>query len=108
MAEIVFRQANGKAIAVSARNGFSLMEVAVNNGVEGIDGECGGGCSCATCHIYLDERWFGATDAPTEYETDLLDCIEDRTARSRLSCQIKVTDSLDGVVVGIPERQGIA
>jgi ferredoxin, 2Fe-2S len=108
MAEIVFKQSDGQTVDVQARNGFSIMEVAVNNGVAGIDGECGGGCSCATCHIYLDDRWAGAIAPPTEYETDLLDCIEDRTPASRLSCQIKVVDALDGVVVTIPERQGLA
>jgi ferredoxin, 2Fe-2S len=108
MVAITFKQPDGESVSLNARNGFSLMEIAVNNGVEGIDGECGGGCSCATCHVYVDDGWVDAIEPATEYEAELLECIANRTPRSRLSCQIRVEDALDGVILTIPENQGLA
>ncbi|WP_156680452.1 2Fe-2S iron-sulfur cluster-binding protein [Sphingomonas profundi] len=108
MAKIIFKQPDGESVDIDARNGFTLMEVAVNNGVVGIDGECGGGCSCATCHVYIDANFIDAIDPPTEYETDLLECIVGYTERSRLSCQVKVSDALDGILLTIPSDQGLA
>jgi len=108
MAEIIFRRADGASQSVQARNGFSLMEVAVNSGVDGIDGECGGGCSCATCHIYIDAAWLAAIEPATSYEQELLDCLDDVAVNSRLSCQLKVSDAVDGIIVTIPAHQGLA
>lgn len=108
MARITFNAADGQEIEIHARTGFSLMEVAVNAGVAGIDGECGGGCSCATCHIFISPEFLNAIDPATEYEEDLLECLDIRQPNSRLSCQVKVSDALDGVAITVPQHQGIA
>jgi 2Fe-2S ferredoxin len=97
---------DGSVKAVEATNGVSVMENAVRNNVRGIDAECGGCCSCATCHVYVDDRFVALLDAPDEMETELLDGVAaERRPTSRLSCQIKVSQALDGLIVNIPERQ---
>ncbi|MNT81861.1 Ferredoxin-6 [compost metagenome] len=82
------------------------MENAVRNSVPGIEAECGGACACATCHVYVDEAWTEKVGAPSPMEEDMLDFAADVQPNSRLSCQIKVTAGLDGLVVRVPERQG--
>ncbi len=82
------------------------MENAVRNGVPGIEAECGGACACATCHVYVDENWTETVGPPEPMEEDMLDFGYDVRPNSRLSCQIQVSDELDGLVVGVPERQG--
>ena len=84
---------------------MTVMEAAVRNSVPGIAAECGGACACATCHVYVDEAWRETTGKPEQMEEDMLDFAFDIRAESRLSCQIKVTDALDGLVVRIPEKQ---
>lgn len=84
---------------------MTVMEVAVKNTVPGIEAECGGACACATCHVYVEEAWRKATGQPEEMEEDMLDFAFDVRDTSRLSCQIKVTDDLDGLVVNVPEKQ---
>lgn len=84
---------------------MTVMEVARKNDVPGIEAECGGACSCATCHVYVDEGWFPKTGGSEEMEEDMLDFAFDVRPNSRLSCQIKVTDELDGLVVHTPEKQ---
>ena len=82
------------------------MEGAVRNGIDGIVAECGGCCSCATCHVYVDEAWVGKTGVPSSLEDEMLECTEsERKANSRLSCQLKVSDELDGLIVHTPPAQ---
>ncbi|XUY28169.1 2Fe-2S iron-sulfur cluster-binding protein [Agrobacterium sp. rho-8.1] len=87
-------------------NGSTVMENAVRNSVPGIDAECGGACACATCHVYVDDAWGERVGPPEPMEEDMLDFAFDVRPTSRLSCQIKMTDALDGLVVHVPERQG--
>ncbi len=82
------------------------MQGATLNGIDGIEGECGGSCSCATCHVYVDEAWASKLPAMAEAEDEMLDCAEsERKGNSRLSCQIKMSEELDGLVVYLPEKQ---
>ena len=97
---------DGTPFAIDAVNGSTVMENAVKNQVPGIEAECGGACACATCHVYVDEAWLDAVGAPEPMEEDMLDFAFDVRPNSRLSCQIKVSDKLDGLVVRVPERQG--
>jgi ferredoxin, 2Fe-2S len=90
-------------VEVSA--GTSVMQAAVDNMLDGIVGECGGSCSCATCHCYIDEQWIDKIPPADEMEKDMLGCVLEPRDNSRLSCQIKVTAALDGLVVHLPESQ---
>jgi ferredoxin, 2Fe-2S len=106
MPKVVFITFGGAARIVEARAGESVMAVAVRNGVPGIIGECGGNCSCATCHVYVDEESMDAVGPPGDMEDDLLDlAVAGRNPASRLACQIAVTDDVDGLTVHIPESQ---
>jgi 2Fe-2S ferredoxin len=105
MVEIIFRDSKGQTWPVEARGGSSLMEVAVRAGIEGIDAICGGACSCATCHVYVDPAWIACLPVPMSLEQDMLEMAEDKRPTSRLSCQIKVTEALHGLQVEIPARQ---
>jgi 2Fe-2S ferredoxin len=106
MVKITFIDAQGTARTVEGEVGATVMETAIRNGVPGIDAECGGACACATCHVYVDEAWREATGAPEPMEEDMLDFAADVRPTSRLSCQIRVKDSLDGLVVTTPVKQG--
>ncbi|NJL07905.1 MAG: 2Fe-2S iron-sulfur cluster binding domain-containing protein [Methylacidiphilales bacterium] len=106
MPKITFIDATGTAHTVEAEVGSTVMEGAIKNGVPGIEAECGGACACATCHVYVDEAWLERTGEPVAMEQDMLDFAFDVRANSRLSCQIKVTEELDGLVVTVPEQQG--
>jgi len=105
MAKITYIDFGGTARTIEVRNGLSVMEGAVKNNVPGIDADCGGACACATCHVYVDEAWREKTGGPSPMEEDMLDFGFDVRPESRLSCQIKVTPELDGLVVRTPERQ---
>jgi ferredoxin, 2Fe-2S len=105
MARITFIEPNGARHDVEAENGSTVMEAAIRNLVPGIEAECGGACACATCHVYVEEDWFGVTGEPAAMEQDMLDFAYDVRPTSRLSCQIRVRDELDGLVVTVPERQ---
>jgi ferredoxin, 2Fe-2S len=105
MAKITFVQPDGSRQEVEAEPGSTVMEAAIRNGVPGIEAECGGACSCATCHVYVDEEWVSATGEAQPMEQDMLDFAFDVRPTSRLSCQIRVTDELDGLVVTVPEQQ---
>jgi ferredoxin, 2Fe-2S len=105
MPKLTFVQASGESQVVDAQNGKSVMEAAVNNMVRGIIGECGGSCSCATCHVYVDEPWFGQLLPADPQEQGMLEGAIEPGPRSRLSCQIDVTDQLDGMVLRIPAGQ---
>lgn len=105
MVKIIYIDSAGTARAVDAQTGATVMETATKNGIPGIEAECGGACACATCHVYVDEAWRDKVGPPTAMEEDMLDFGYDVRPNSRLSCQIKVRDELDGLVVHTPERQ---
>jgi ferredoxin, 2Fe-2S len=106
MIKITFIDPEGTAREVEAEEGATVMETAVRNGIPGIEAECGGACSCATCHVYVDEEWEAVTGQPQPMEEDMLDFAFDVRPSSRLSCQIRVRPELDGLVVRTPTRQG--
>ena len=105
MAKITFVQPDGTKQVVEGEDGMTVMEVAKKNLIEGIEAECGGACACATCHVYVDEAWRDKVGTPEEMEEDMLDFAFDVRESSRLSCQIKVSETLDGLIVYIPEKQ---
>lgn len=105
MPKITYVAHDGTKFEVDAENGSTVMENAIKNAVPGIEAECGGACACATCHVYVDEAWAEKAGGPEAMEEDMLDFAYDVQPTSRLSCQIKVTDDLDGLVVKVPERQ---
>lgn len=105
MAKITYLEFNGMEHVLDVAPGFSVMEGAVKNNVRGIIAECGGSCSCATCHVYVEGVWFDRLEKKSELEEALLDAVCDLQPNSRLSCQIKVTEELDGLVVRLPVKQ---
>ena len=105
MAKITFIEHAGTKHTVEAENGMTVMEAAVKNSVPGIDADCGGACACATCHVYVGKDWLDKTGTAEQMEEDMLDFAFDVRDNSRLSCQIKVTDEIDGLVVDLPEKQ---
>jgi 2Fe-2S ferredoxin len=105
MATVTYITHDGETHKVEAEPGTTVMEAAVRAMVPGIEAECGGACACATCHVYVDEAWRGKVGGPSPMEEDMLDFAYDVAESSRLSCQIKVTEELDGLVVRVPERQ---
>jgi 2Fe-2S ferredoxin len=106
MPKITYIEHTGEARTVEAEIGSTVMEAAIKNMVPGIEAECGGACACATCHVYVDEAWSDTVGPPSSMEEDMLDFAFDVRPTSRLSCQIKVTEALDGLVVSTPDRQG--
>lgn len=105
MTKITYITAEGREFAVDAANGTTVMENAIRHGVPGIEAECGGACACATCHVYVDETWSEIVGSPEVMEEDMLDFAFEVKPNSRLSCQIRVREELDGLVVHVPERQ---
>ncbi|MCB1421453.1 MAG: 2Fe-2S iron-sulfur cluster binding domain-containing protein [Nitratireductor sp.] len=105
MPKITYLTHDGKSHEVDAAVGTTVMENAIKNSVPGIEAECGGACACATCHVYVDEAWWEKTGEADIMEADMLDFAYEPKENSRLSCQIKVTEELDGLVVRIPEKQ---
>ncbi|HEY9055647.1 MAG TPA: 2Fe-2S iron-sulfur cluster-binding protein [Aurantimonas sp.] len=105
MTKITFVAPDGTRYDVDAPNGSTAMENAIKNDVPGIEAECGGACACATCHVYVDEAWTEKTGEPEAMEEDMLDFAYDVRPNSRLSCQIRISDELDGLVLTVPERQ---
>ena len=105
MTKINFKDHTGAVRTVDAENGSTVMENAIRNAIPGILAECGGACACATCHVYVDEAWRAATGEPSPMEEDMLDFGYEVRPNSRLSCQIKVTEALDGLIVRTPVRQ---
>jgi 2Fe-2S ferredoxin len=105
MVKITFIDNEGAARTVDGEVGATVMETAIKNSVPGIEAECGGACACSTCHVYVDEAWREKVGEPSPMEEDMLDFAYEVKPNSRLSCQVKVRDDLDGLVVTTPERQ---
>jgi len=105
MVKILFKDHTGNERSVEAAAGISVMQAAVSNGVPGIDADCGGSCSCATCHVYVDEAWVGKLTAMDANEDAMLSLSSDRRGNSRLCCQITLSEELDGLMVTTPEFQ---
>ena len=105
MAKVTYIEFDGTEHAVDVKNGNSVMEGAIKNNVPGIDADCGGACACATCHVYVDDAWTSKTGERSDMEESMLDFAENVKDNSRLSCQIKVTDALDGLIVRMPDSQ---
>ena len=105
MSKITYNTHENKIHTVDVQNGLTVMEGAVQNDIPGIDADCGGGMACATCHVYVNEEWSDKLPAKEDGEEDMLDMAYEPNKFSRLSCQIVVSDDLDGLVVNIPEKQ---
>ena len=106
MPKVIYQEHDGNKIETNVRVGESLMQGAVNEGLDSIVAECGGNCVCATCHCYIQEEFVDKLNAMDEYEDDMLDSVAcERKPNSRLSCQITMSDALDGITVHIPESQ---
>ena len=105
MAKITYIEHNGKSHTIDVKNGLTVMEGAVQNDIPGIDADCGGSMACATCHVYVKEEWFNKLPKKEDGEEDMLDMAFEPKKNSRLSCQIMVSDQLEGLVVNLPEKQ---
>ena len=105
MAKITYIEHNGKSHTVEVQNDLTVMEGAVQNDIPGIDADCGGACACATCHVYVKENWFDKMPKKEDGEDDMLDMAFEPNKFSRLSCQIIVSDELEGLVVNVPAKQ---
>ena len=105
MAKITYIEHNGKSHVVEVPNELSIMEGAIQNNIPGIDADCGGSCACATCHVYVDEKWFSKLPNKENAEEDMLDMAFEPNKFSRLGCQITVTNDLNEMVVKMPSKQ---
>ena len=105
MAKITYIEHNGNKHTVDVENGLSVMEGAVQNNIPGIDADCGGGMACATCHVYIGDEWIDKINKKSEGEDDMLDQAYEPKKNSRLSCQITVTEDLEGLTLEMPEKQ---
>ena len=105
MAKITYIEHNGKSHVVKVPNQLTIMEGAIQNNIPGIDADCGGSCACATCHVYVDEKWFDKLPDIENAEEDMLDMAFEPKKFSRLGCQITITKDLDGLVVKMPSKQ---
>ena len=105
MAKITYIEHNGTSHTVEVKKGLSVMDGAVQNNIPGIDADCGGGMACATCHVYVKEDWLNKLPTKEDGEEDMLDMAFEPKTNSRLSCQITVSDELDGLIVDIPSKQ---
>ena len=105
MPKITYIEHNGKSHEIEVSNELSVMEGALQNNIPGIDADCGGSCACATCHVYVDEKWFDKLQKKEDAEQDMLDMAFEPKKNSRLACQITATDELDGLVVKVPSKQ---
>ena len=106
MIQITFTDSKGQARTAEAEEGSTVMEAAIRGSIPEITAECGGGCACATCHVYVDETWMAKIPAASGSEEDMLDFAYGVKPNSRLSCQIRLTSDLDGLKVTTPDRQG--
>jgi len=106
MTKITYITHDNKNHTIDVQNGLTVMEGAVQNDIPGIDADCGGGMACATCHVYVNDEWFDKLPSKEDGEEDMLDMAFEPKKNSRLSCQITVSDELDGLTVNIPSKQG--
>ena len=106
MPKITYKNIDGNSRTIEVENGLSVMEGAIQNDIPGIDADCGGGMACATCHVYVEENWLNKLPKAEEAEEDMIDMAYEPKKNSRLSCQIIVSDELDGLTVRIPSKQG--
>ena len=106
MPKITYNSHDDKTHIIDVQNGLTVMEGAVQNDIPGIDGDCGGGMACATCHVYVDEEWLDKLQVKEDGEEDMLDMAFEPKKNSRLSCQLIVSDALEGLIVNIPSKQG--
>ena len=105
MAKITYVEHSGKPRTIQVQNGLTVMEGAVQNNIPGIDADCGGSMACATCHVYVKKEWFNKLPKKEDGEEDMLDMAYKPSKFSRLSCQLTVSDELEGLVVKLPEKQ---
>jgi ferredoxin, 2Fe-2S len=105
MTKITYIEHNGKSHTIDVENGLSVMEGAVQNNIQGIDADCGGSMACATCHVYIDEDWYEKVKKKEDGEEDMIDMAFEPNRFSRLSCQIMVSEELDGLIVKLPSQQ---
>ena len=105
MPKITYIEHNGKSHTIEIPKELSVMEGALQNNIPGIEADCGGACACATCHVYVDEKWFGKLKKKDDAEQDMLDMAFEPNKFSRLGCQITISDDLDGMVVKMPSKQ---
>ena len=105
MTKITYIEHNGKEHTIDVQNGLTVMEGAVQNDIPGIDADCGGSMACATCHVYVKDDWYNKLDEKNEGEDDMIDQAYEPKKNSRLSCQITVSDKIEGLVVRLPEKQ---
>ena len=106
MPKITYQDNKGNSKTIDVENGLTVMEGAIQNDIPGIDADCGGSMACATCHVYVEEKWLDKLPKPEEGEIDMIDMAFEPKKNSRLSCQLTVSDELDGLVVSIPSKQG--
>jgi len=106
MAKITYITSDEKIHEIDVQNGLTVMEGAVQNDIPGIDADCGGGMACATCHVYVQDKWLNKLPKKEDGEEDMLDMAFEPKQNSRLSCQLVVSDDLDGLIVNIPSKQG--
>ena len=105
MPKITYNDSSGNSKTIDVENGLSVMEGAVQNNIPGIDADCGGGMACATCHVYVKEEWLNKLEKPEDAEQDMIDMAFEPKKNSRLSCQLIVSDKLDGLIVTTPSKQ---
>jgi 2Fe-2S ferredoxin len=105
MPKITFIENSGKKKTIDIENGLSVMEGAIQNNIPGIDADCGGSMACATCHVYVEEKWFDKLPKAEDAEVDMIDMAFEPKKNSRLSCQLTVSDELNGLIVTTPEKQ---
>ena len=105
MAKITYIEHSGKSHTIEVQNGLTVMEGAIQNNIPGIEADCGGGMACATCHVYVKEEWFNKLPKKEDGEEDMLDMAYEPNKFSRLSCQLTVSDNLEGMIVNLPEKQ---
>ena len=105
MSKITYIDSSGNSKTIDVANGLSVMEGAIQNNIPGIDADCGGGMACATCHVYVKEEWLNKLDKPEDAEQDMIDMAFEPKKNSRLSCQLIVSNKLDGLIVMTPSKQ---
>ena len=105
MTKVVFVEHNGTEHEIQGDNGQSLMQLAMDNAVPGIDADCGGGCACGTCHVLIDGKWSAKANPISSSEASMIEMAPDSSENSRLACQVQVSDALDGMMVKLPEFQ---